>query len=154
MLLCRVFVSAVLRSSLLPALVSTLVLKNTVKMKLFLLCLKCTVLTYCYILFYMKGQIHQTPPGYNPTDVPRELYDESLPHAMDVSHNVTSMQLSREDSAEEAGVDCIPTHKSQHISSERLLGGKCPLTIMLIWPPVLFSAGLLYVHAVHNIIIF
>ncbi len=73
-------------------------------------------------------------------------------HAMDVCYNVMSMQLSRNDSAEEAGVDCIPTHKSQHILSGCLLGGKCPLTIPLIqWKyglPCYSMALLLYVHAV------
>lgn len=30
-------------------------------------------------VFHMKAQIHQTPPGYDPSDVPHDLYNESVP---------------------------------------------------------------------------
>lgn len=141
--------------SLLAFSVSTQVLKNIIYPKVFLLCLE---LTYCTdsmrarqeILCYMKVLIHQTPRLQSQRCTPWCLQWQST-HAMDVCRNATSMQLSRKDPAEEAGVDCIPTHKSQHILSGCLLGAKFPLTILLIqWkydPPCNSVTWLLCVQA-------
>lgn len=102
------------------------------------------------ILCYMKVLIHQTPRLQSQRCTPWCLQWQST-HEMDVCRNATSMQLSRKDPAEEAGVDCIPTHKSQHILSGCLLGAKCPLTILLIqWkydPPCNSVTWLLCVQA-------
>lgn len=139
--------------SLLAFLVSTLDLKNTIKIKVFLL----WNVPYLHTLetkrvrqgiYLYDVQIHQTP-WLQPQWCTSWCIRWKSTHTMDVCCNVMSMKLFRYDSGEEAGVDCFSTHKSQQILSGCLLGGELSSNKNAHTVKICSStlAGLLYVHA-------